>query len=456
MTTIQRVLALVLAGLLCTAVQAKQKGVDHFFKKPEFAGFQLSPDGKHLAALAPIQNRMNIVVMDMATRKASAITGMTEQDISSFQWANDERILFQMDKDGSESFGLFAVNIDGSLSRTLAAPLEAQISSGSSVVRTTFVLDLLEDDDKHILVTNNDRRAAHPDIYRMNIYTGKKRLVQKNPGNVAGWFMDWEGNVIGASFQDELEGGFMMRDPDSGEWREVVRTRYDEPSFSPAFLSGDGETGMVSSYLTPDGKPRDKAALYEYNFRTGEFGDLVFEHDVIDIGGVMVNQKTRTAVGVGYALGKPEVHWLDEKWASIQAGLDQAFPDTINNITSMNKDETIAIVTTWSDVQPPVYYLYDMEAGEIEFLAESRPWIDPTEMSPRELYSFTTRDGRTMYGFITVPRGSDGKNLPIVVNPHGGPWAADSWGFNSEHQLFADRGYAVIQMNFPRDCDLST
>ncbi len=427
---------------------AQKKGVEHFFKKPQFSAFQISPDGKNLAALAPIEDRMNIVVMDLETRQARAVTGVTSQDINGFQWANNERLLFNMDKDGSESFGLFAVNIDGSLPRTLAEPLDAQISSGSSVVRTTFVHDLLRHDKENILVVNNERRAAYPDIYEMNIYTGKKKLVERNPGNVGGWFSDWDGNVIGGGYQDELEQGFMMKDPESGEWVEWTRTRYDQPDFTPLSISGDGENGLVASRITPDGQMRDRYAVYEYNFTTRKMGDLVFEHDILDVTNVIQNLKQRKAVGLTYALGKPETVWFDERWATLQAGIDQALPDTVNNISSVDDAETVAVVTSWSDVQPPIYYLYDMEENKMEFLAESRPWIEPEDMSPMKVYSFETRDGKTMHGYITVPKGTDGENLPIVVNPHGGPWARDGWGFNPEHQFLADRGYAVLQVNF--------
>lgn len=446
---LKQLLFVALAILVGSApVMASQKGVEHFFKKPQFAGFQVSPDGKHLAALAPIEDRMNIVVMDLETRQARAVTGVTSQDVSYFQWANNERLVFGMDKDGSESFGLFAVNIDGSRPRTLAEPLDAQISSGSSVVRTTFIQDLLRDDKEHVLVTNNERRAAYPDVYRMNIYTGNKQRVESNPGNVGGWFTDWDGNVIGGGFQDELMQGFMMKDLDTGEWEEMTRVRYDAPSFQPLSISGDGETGLVASRLNPDGSTRDRYAVFEYNYRTKEMGDLVYEHDILDVTSVIQNQKMEKAIGVTFALGKPEKVWLDERWAAIQAGIDQALPDTVNDITSVDDAETVAVVTSWSDVQPPVYYLYDMEENRMEFLAESRPWIKPEEMSPMQTYSFTTRDGKTMHGYITIPKGSDGENLPIVVNPHGGPWARDGWGFNSEHQFLADRGYAVLQVNF--------
>jgi len=427
---------------------ADQKTVEHYFKKPEFTGFQVSPDGKHLAALAPVNSRMNIIVMDIATRKAQVVTGMTDQDISYYQWANNERLIFGMDKDGSESLGLFAVNIDGSLQRVLAEPLAAQISSGASIIRFTAPLDLLRDDPEHILVINNERRAAHPDVYKMDIYTGHKELVERNPGNVSGWFVDWDGNVIGAGFQDKLEQGFLMKNPATGEWDEVTRTRYDQPSYAPVSLSGDGEHGLVSSNLTTDGKPRDKAAIYRYDYKTRTLGDLVYENDVVDVSNVVQSRKERKAIGVAYMLGKPQVEWIDEAWKQRMSAIDQALPDTINVMSSVDDAESVGILTAYSDIQPPVYYLFDFAKNSLEFLAESEPWIKPAEMAHMQPITFQSRDGLTLHGYLTLPPGSDGKNLPTVVNPHGGPWARDGWGYNPEKQFLAGLGYAVIQVNF--------
>lgn len=442
-------IAVLIGGLLGANTSfASKKPIDHFFKKPEFAGFQISPNGKMLAALAPVNTRMNIIVMDIETRQAQVVTSITSQDVNGFQWANDERLLFNMDIDGSESFGLFAVNVDGSQTRTLAEPAVAQISSGSSVVRVTFVLDLLDSDPEHILVTNNDRRAAHPDIYKMNIYNGRKNLVERNPGNVSGWFTDWDGNIVGAGFQDELTQGFMMKNPETGEWDVVHSARYDAHSYSPVGVKADGDNGYVSSYVNPDGSTRDKAAIFEFNFKTREFGDLVFEHDLVDVTSMSMTKKAKDAIAINYMYGEPETVYIDPEWKARMAAINEALPDTRNVMSSTDDAESIGVLTSFSSNQPPVYYLFDFDNNSLEFLAESRPWVKPEEMAKTESFTFTSRDGLTIQGYLTLPPGSDGKNLPTVVNPHGGPWARDGWGYNPELQFLANRGYAVVQVNF--------
>jgi len=441
--------SLALALVLVTNVAlADKQGLDYFFKKPQFAGFQLSPDGKELAGLAPIKDRMNIIIINLETRKPRWVTGMEDQDVSGFMWATNERLIFFMDKDGSESFGIFAVNSDGSKTRTLVEPAELQIRNGASVVRITRVLDRLKDDPIHVLVINNDRIAAFPDVYKMNIMSGRKIVVERNPGHVTDWFLDWDKNIVGASFSDDLYGGFMILNRESDEFEEIIRTRYDEHSFTPVALTGDGDTGYVSSNLTPEGAPRDKAAIYKYNFKTREMGELVFEHPEVDIAGVEMSEITRDIIAINYMVGKPETVYIDERWKSIMSGINNALPGTINRVTSTDEDETIGIVTASSSQQPTKYYMYNFEKRSLEFFADSRPWVNAAEMAEIQPVEFKSRDGLTLHGYLTLPPGSDGKNLPTIVHPHGGPWARDGWGFNPAIQFLANRGYAVLQVNF--------
>jgi len=430
--------------------------LDEIIKKPQFAGLQISPDGKQLAMLAPIRDRMNLVIMDLADLRAhkpqpKALTGYTDEDVSGFQWANNERLLYFMDKDGSESFGIFAVNTDGSMARVLVEPLAMQIKKGKARVRTAGVLDILPDEDKYILVQTNERRATSPDVYKMNIYNAKdKKLVQRNPGNVGGWFTDWDGKVVGAGYEDEdtLERGFMLLNEETGKLEEKTRVAWDAPSFAPAGLTDDRKNGYVQSTINPDGTERDKAAIYKYNFEAMTFGDLVYEHDTVDCCALMQNRKMRDIIGVAWMVGKPERVILNERWKKIMDGIDSALPGMQNGISSMDYEETVAIVASGTSRQPTRYYLYDFEKGSLEWLVDSRPWIKAEQMAEMKHVEYKARDGRTIHGYLSIPAGSDGKNLPLVINPHGGPQSRDGWGFSPETQLLANRGYAVMQVNF--------
>lgn len=434
-------IVMLLCLLAAQNTMAGQPGLDHFFKKPAFSQFQLSPNGKFIAALAPIGTRQNIVVIDLATNKSQAVTTVSERDVRGFQWANDDRLLFFMDDDGNESFGVWAVNKDGSRPVTL-------VPAATSRIQSTNVLNVLEDNDDWVLVESNDRRAAYPDLYKLNIYTGRKIALMRNPGKLVSWFTDWDGEVIGGFYQDKLEQGFMTYDAETKEWAEMTRARYNAPSYAPVLLNEDGVHGYVVSNLTPEGEARDRSALYRFNFETQEMGEMIFEHPVVDCCGVSTTRKTKDLIAYSYMVGKPETVYFDPRWKSIMDGINEALPNTVNGFSSIDNDETIGVVVSSSSTQPTTYYLYDFENRQLKYLADSMPWIKSEEMAEMVPIQYTARDGLNIHGYLTLPPGSDGKNLAMIINPHGGPYARDVWGFNTEIQFLANRGYAVLQMNF--------
>ena len=170
-------LLLIFCLLAIFSAHAQELPVEHFFKNYEFTHLSLSPDGKHLAAIAPLGDTRNLVVIDRATNKAKAVTNLSKTDIAGYAWANDTRLIFYLEEDGNESLGMYAVNIDGTKSRVLA-----EAEKGITLIpRYTRMLNRLKHDDDHILVVNNQRRARYADVYKMNIYTGRMSREVTNP-----------------------------------------------------------------------------------------------------------------------------------------------------------------------------------------------------------------------------------------------------------------------------------
>ncbi|MGB5449728.1 MAG: hypothetical protein WBM80_12460, partial [Woeseiaceae bacterium] len=248
-------LAIVAANV---AIAAEQIPVEDFFKRSPFTGFQLSPDGKYLAAIAPINERRNIAVINLETREARAITGMKERDISGFSWANDDRILFYMDTDGNESFGIFAVNKDGSGTRTLIQPAATQIQGGSFVVRTASVINRLKYDPKHVLVSTPrfDNGMVIQDVKKMNIINGRLRTVELNPGNIGGYVTNEAGDVIGAVSFDGGKRKVLYRKPGKKKWTTLVEFEEANGGYYPVWISDDGERMYVSSNVDSNGEMR--------------------------------------------------------------------------------------------------------------------------------------------------------------------------------------------------------
>ena len=451
--------AVFLAASAVQAQQPKQYSVEDFFRNSEFAGLDLSPNGEWLAALGPYEGRRNLFAMRLSDRAAVRLTSFeskgrdeANRDVDFFFWANDERLIFGMDGAGNESFSWFAVNRDGTEGRKLV-----QGSTGIVLFPTNTVpLHPLRDDDDHILVTNNERRKFYPDVYRLNVYTGKMTRVETNPGYIQGWGVDWDGNVrFGVGHPDAsgraLKDGEILQQmlyyratPES-EWKIAYSTHeFDGPVFAPLGFAADNKTLYVS---TNEG--RDTAAIYTFNPDSGELGDLIVADPRADVFGLALSPMDYRPLYVTWQYERPEKVMLDEEFAALQAAVDGAFPDNYNSIADISKDESRVLIHSSSDRDPGAYYLYDKSVGAIEFFAQPRPWINADDMSEMTPVRYAARDGETIHAYLTVPVGSEAENLPLIINPHGGPYGIrDSWGYRSDTQFLANRGYAVMQINY--------
>lgn len=454
MSRINTILAGLAAGLVLAgpALAVEEIPVADFFKRSLFTSFQLSPDGQHLAAVTPIgeNERRNIAVIDLETRKAQAVTGVNDRDVNGYMWANNDRILFFMDKDGNESFGIFAVNKDGSKPRTLIEPAETQVRGGSRIVRTASVINRLEDDPDHVLVSLSRpyQDTVVQDVKKMNIYNGKMQTVERNPGNVGAYLTNDDGDVIGALAFEDGARRVLYRPTPKDDWTTLITFKEAEGGFTPAWLSDDGERMWIRSNVRADGSVRDKAAIYEYDLDTNEIGELIFEHPEVDVGGVIASDVKDDAVMITYNADKPGYHYVDEEWERMMKSIKAAFPGKQVSLSSATEDEDLFVFTVWDERNPAAYYLFERESKRMEELAVAYEWLPEDKLAEMKPVKIEARDGLILPAFLTLPPDSEGKNLPMVVNPHGGPRARDYWGFNPEVQLMANRGYAVLQVNF--------
>ncbi|MXW46089.1 MAG: S9 family peptidase [Gammaproteobacteria bacterium] len=452
-------LAISLLAIGAQAQQAKQYSVSDFFKNSEFAALRLSPNGEWLAALGPYEGRRNLFTMRLSDKAAARLTSFeskgrdeSNQDVAFFFWANDERLIFGLDSAGNESFSWFAVNRDGTKGRTLV-----QGSTGIVLFPTnTSLLSRLDHDPEHVLVINNERNKFYPDVYRLNVYTGRMSRVETNPGYFLGYGVDWDGNVriavghpdaSGRALQEGelLKQNVYYRATTDSDWKIVRSTHeFDGPRFFPLAFAADNRTLYIS---TNEG--RDTQAIYTFDPETSELGELILADDRADLFGLSLSPKDHRPLWVSWQYELPEKAMLDEDFAALQATIDAALPGKVNRIISMSDDENVAIIYSGSDRDPGTYYLYDKPAGTIEYFIRPRPWIEPDDMSEMTPVRYEARDGETIHAYLTVPAGSEARDLPLIINPHGGPYGIrDFWGHNSETQFLANRGYAVMQINY--------
>ena len=403
-----------------------------FFKNPTMTSFDLSPNGEYLAFMQPWENRMNVHVRKIGDDNAVRVTSATERDIAGFIWAGNERIAFVQDKGGNENFHLYVVDIDGQNMKELT-PFEG--------VRVR-VVDDLEDDDEHMLIGMNKRNPQIFDVYRIDIISGKMEMIAENPGNITGWQTDNDGKLRIASATDGVNTSILYREKEGDEFRIILTTDFRE-TMEPLFFSFDNKFIYASSNLG-----RDKQVIVKYDIANGKELEVIFQHPDVDVSGLLRSKKRKIITGVAFITDKRHYHFFDSERENLQKTLEDKLPGYEVALTSMSKDETKILVRTYSDKSLGAYYFYNIETGDLKKLVDVSPWLNEKYMAEMKPVSYKARDGLTINGYLTLPVGIEPKNLPVVINPHGGPWARDNWGFSSEVQFLANRGYAVLQMNF--------
>ncbi|MDR0659588.1 MAG: S9 family peptidase [Prevotellaceae bacterium] len=410
--------------------------LENFFKNPEKSSFQLSPDGKYLSYMAPVNSRMNIFVQEVGQTNATQLTHETERDVAGYMWANNNRILFLKDSGGDENYKLFGVDADGNNLKGL---------TDFDKVRTQLIDDL-EDFEDEIIVGLNKRDPTIFDPYRLNVVTGELTQLAENPGTIQGWMTDHDGKLRVAVAMDVVDQILLYREKESDEFKPVLRTSFKE-TLSPMFFTFDNKYLYALSNIG-----RDKDAFIMFDPATGKEMEVLFEHPDYDIGGASYSRKRKELEGASWT-GHQHIgrHYFSEEYKALRENLEAKLAGYQFDINSITKDENRIIVRTYTDKSLGAYYTYDKTTDELTKIADVSPWLNEADMSPMHCVTYKTRDGLTVEAYLTLPHGytmETAKNLPVVVNPHGGPWARDTWGFNPEVQFLASRGYAVFQMNF--------
>ncbi len=419
-----------------TTTQNEIIPLEDFFKNPEKTRYQISPDGKYFSFAAPYETRMNIFVQEIGKDSAVRVTGETERDVAGYFWANNNRILFLKDTGGDENYHLYGVDADGTNLKALT------VFPG---VRTE-IIDDLPDIETEVIIGLNKRNPEMFDPYRLNVETGELKLLAENPGNIQSWITDHEGKLRLAIAIDMTNASILYREKESGPFKTVLTTNFKE-SLTPEFFTFDNKYLYALSNLG-----RDKSVLVKFDPATGKELEVLYENADYDLDGASYSRKDKKLLTVSWTGHQyDEHHFFDDHFKSIFEKMQARLVGFKIGITSMNKNEDRFIVRTNSDKSLGAYYLYDVATDELTKISDISPWLDENKMAAMNCVTYSTRDGLTLEGYLTLPVGytmKSAKNLPVVINPHGGPWARDVWGFNPEVQFLANRGYAVLRMNF--------
>lgn len=404
------------------------------FGNPVKTSPQISPDGTMMAYLAPVNNVLNVWVGKIGSDDYEPVTKDTDRGVRFYFWAADNKhIMYIQDKGGDENWRLYATNLETRETRDLTPYENVQVQ--------------IVDRDKHfpneLLIGMNKENPQVHDVYHLDLVSGELSLVAKNPGNFLGWVSDTNFKVRGA-LAATPDGGteLMVRENEQADWRKLIIWNPDDALTSaPVGFTKDGQ----SLYLE-DSRNVNASRLVKMNIATGEISKIA-EDPQYDVGSVMIHPDTYEVQAV--AFNKDRVEWVV---------LDQSIKQDFDNIRDIHRGD-FGIISrdnadaTWIlaftvDNGPVPFYAYDRRARKASFLFDNQPDLNKYTLATMEPISFTSRDGMTVHGYLTLPPGKGRTNLPTVLDVHGGPWGRDAWGYNPEGQWFANRGYACLQVNF--------
>jgi dipeptidyl aminopeptidase/acylaminoacyl peptidase len=429
------------------AETAPAVAVESFFKHAAYSSFRLSPSGRYVAGIVPVNDRKGLVVIDLDTRKPEEPTTVRSSDIGWFEWVSDERLVFtvmdtQVGLGEQRGSGLFTVKRDRSGFRVLARP---PTIAGQMVYRYTRFLARLNDDSSDILVVANDSHERYPDVYRMDTETGRKTLKSLDkPGDVVTWVADRNGEVR-AAVAEEKDGSQQVywRSSATAKWESLGHYKLRDHSMVPVGFDGDGSLIVASNI------GRDTYALHRYDPPTKALSEPLAAHPKLDLdGGLVYDRRKKQIVGVRYDADKPGVAWFDDEWARLAAAVDKLLPNRFNALQRAESGTRVLVFSS-SDVDPGTYHALDLERRRMEELVRVRPEIDPQSMPTRQPVVYTARDGLDIPAFLTLPKLGGARNLPLVLYVHGGPWIPGAgWTWRDEPAYLASLGYAVLEPAF--------
>ncbi|MEX0811705.1 MAG: S9 family peptidase [Chitinophagales bacterium] len=410
--------------------------VEDFFQNPEKAQFRISPDGKWIAWLAPWEKRMNIFVKEYSSDKIKRITSQKERDIPGYTWVNNNQLVYMMDDGGDENHHLFVTDKAGKSEKDLT-PFEG--------VKVELIDDL-EDRDEELIIGMNKNNPQLFEPYLINISTGKlKQLAENNNPElpIMGWLPDHNGEIrVALSMSDGVNSNILYRANTADDFHTIITTNFKE-TVQPLFFTFDNKALYALSNLG-----RDKTAVIKLNPDDGKEMEVLGENPDYDLDGLHYSEKRKVLTAISYTGEKRERIFLDNETKAIFSFLRKELGNYEIVIADSDKAEEKFIVRTYSDRSLGDYYLLDWPEKKLIHLSEVNPLLKEEEMAEMKPITYKSRDGLSIHGYLTLPKNTKAENLPVVINPHGGPWHRDVWGFNPEVQLLADRGYAVLQMNF--------
>ncbi|WP_343485485.1 S9 family peptidase [Allomuricauda sp. d1] len=416
--------------------------VEDYFAKPKASTFRFSPDGKYISYREKDENgKRHIYVKEIATGNVTRAIEEKEELVRGYAWLNNNRLAYISDKGGDENYHVFAADLDGGNLKDLTPfdGVQAQFSN------------LLEEDKHHIIVNLNKNNPQIFEPYKVNVDTGELTQLYENSdvaNPIMGYNFDKDGNLKGFTrLKNGVEQDFYYQDGNGGY--SILKSLSWKDNFS--VLSFDYATENEHDAYVLSNLESDKAKIIRYDLKEDKVLGEVFANENYDVSDMYLSKKRGYELDyVGYEGEKNVVVPISESYKRLHERITDEFPEYQYSIVDATDAEDKLLVFLQSDKLYGEYHSYDVAKDEFTFLYNLMPQLKKEDMAEMRPITFQSRDGKTIHGYITLPKAAlNGEKVPVIVNPHGGPQGIrDSWGFNPEAQLFASRGYATLQVNF--------
>lgn len=437
------------AGLLFAAAAAQANtsappSAEDFARLPAMDSVRFSPDGKRFAARVERKGQLILAVVEYPSNKVQLFNSDQGSDLESFRWLTDELISIRTTKEGVSAFDLSRFDFRNalvSLNDKLRIHPDVAARAVGRVSPTSEELVVRR-------ATGSDHGSVELEIVDTRSGMVQRKLTDEPPGpRIYRWILD-KNLVPRACIGNDITTGkteSWWRESPQGPWKLINRqNRFLERGFFPVAVDADGRLLVLSNLAT------GRYALHRYDDATGAPGELLAGHPQYDIesSDILYGPDDRVPLGVSILEDKRRTYWFDKERAAVQQAIDASLPAGRENALRFLRNGKV-LVTSTGDTEPGAYYLYDPDKRTLVELLRSRPWLQPQQLSPMQVFRYTARDGLPIVSYLTVPRSTppDGKP-PLLVWVHGGPESRDTWGFDPLVQYLASRGYAVFQPNF--------
>lgn len=415
------------------------------FGNPEITGAQLSPDGKFIAFLKPYKETLNIWVKrtEEPFNRARPLTDATPRPIRNFFWTRDGRfLLYVQDQGGDENFNLYAVDPTAAPAAGRDVPAARDLTGVKGARVQIYAAP--KDKPEVVCIGLNDRDPAWHDAYRLNLTTGERTLIRENREQISSWFFD-EAGTLRLALRIAPDGDTEVLRVDADRMVKVYACSVFE-SVVPVRMHPDGRRVYMT---TNRGKDVDLARLVLFDPASGK--EELVESDPlgrVDFGRALFSDAAGALIAAVYVDERTRTYWRDKAYERDHQWLQKRLPGKDVAFGSGTRDERLWLVTATGDTEPGETYLFDRRTKRLTFQYRLYEKLERRHLAPMRAIRYPSSDGLEIPAYLTLPKGVPARNLPLVVAPHGGPWARDVWGYSREAQFLANRGYAVLQPNF--------